>query len=370
MLVAPIIAVVNNAPKEAERREAPIDSYGPPPTGLSLPIAVYGTPAINNYPPPPPELPPPAPVPHKEYGVPVLKYGPPKVQVEYGPPQQSFNHIVHQEHNHHQQQSHQSQHQDASFFEQVKQHFGISKPVYGPPQNSYGPPPSTSYGPPNHHHAPSRPKPNYGPPPQKFYGPPKQSFGGPPKPMYGPPTQQQSQINTHYHHYHGPPPQPQYKRPSKPHQVYGAPLPQINKPAAVYGPPAPVYRPAGPVYRPPGQQFAKPPSNQYGAPSNHIDAPPTPPEIKCDGWRPIAGPAIPYNNNVQQSSYHQTEQSVDTSFVQANSNIQTNIIDGGLQLPVASAINFHSDGSGSSDYNIIKSEGIEVILLRSNFNLM
>lgn len=85
VLASPIYAVINKSPQEADRREAPLDTYGPPSQDIPLPAAIYGQPAVARYPPPPPDIPPPLPQPHREYGVPV-KYGPPKVQVEYGPP--------------------------------------------------------------------------------------------------------------------------------------------------------------------------------------------------------------------------------------------------------------------------------------------
>lgn len=391
-MVSPIYAVVNNAPKDAERREAPVDSYGPPPSEIALPAAIYGQPAINKYPPPPPDIPPPQ-IPHREYGVPILKYGPPKVQVEYGPP--SFAQSSNQNEIH--QQEHHNEHHDSSFFEQVKQHFGISKPIYGAP--------APSYGPPNQYHGPSRPKPIYGPPNQ-FYGPPKQQYSKP-KPSYGPPPQNhhQQQQNIHHHHYQQAPSfgaPPQFKRPpGKPAQTYGPPP---SKP--IYGPPSigPVYRPPTPVFRPPptqygppaalpsvpNKQYGPPPNSQYGVPqfhgqsSNSIEAPPTPPEIKCDGWRPIPGPAIPYSNGEQQynslqhSGHHSSSQTAynsQGSSNQVNVQIQNSISDGGLHLPVSSAVDFHQDSgtsigadlfsnagiiSGSNDFNIIKSEGIEV----------
>ncbi|XP_053692854.1 uncharacterized protein LOC128741232 [Sabethes cyaneus] len=241
-------AVVNG---DAQRREAPIaDSYGLPPSspgasGPEQPTPVYGAPAVAHYPPPPPDVPPPAPiVPHKEYGVPVQNFGPPKINIEYGPPAPSkpvFHHPP--------------------------------KPVYGPPQQSFPhPPPHHSYGPPHkkqssfldslfstfgfgggeehhqhHHHQP--PQPHYGPPPRPAYGPPAQAI---PKPIYGAPA-----------------------------------LPQ---PAPLYGPPPkPAYGPPKPVYGPPKPIFSAQQSFGHHS-SAHV--PPTPPEIKCDGWKPIAGPVI------------------------------------------------------------------------------
>lgn len=77
-LAVPIMAVLN----KVDRREVGFDTYGPPPReGPQLPTAVYGAPAVHKYPQLPPDLPPPV---SQEYGVPISKYGPPKVQVEYG----------------------------------------------------------------------------------------------------------------------------------------------------------------------------------------------------------------------------------------------------------------------------------------------
>lgn len=129
----PILAVVNSKSEtKIERREAPFDTYGPPPQqqGSSLPIAVYGAPAVNKYPPPPPDIPPPV---SQEYGVPVLKYGPPKVHIEYGPPiqtQQSHHH----HHQQQQQQFHRPQSNELSFLDQLKNSFGFSSS-----QSSYRP---------------------------------------------------------------------------------------------------------------------------------------------------------------------------------------------------------------------------------------
>lgn len=74
-LAVPIIAVIT---KSDLRREAGFDSYGPPPReGPQLPPSVYG-------------------VPGQPAGIPISKYGPPKVQVEYGipPPQQQQQYHV------------------------------------------------------------------------------------------------------------------------------------------------------------------------------------------------------------------------------------------------------------------------------------
>lgn len=93
MLAAPTFAVVNTKTEQKiERREAiPFETYGPPPLQQQqqqqhqpiLPTPIYGVPAnFAQYPSPPPGNPSPI-------AVPVLKYGPPKVHVEYGPPAHS-----------------------------------------------------------------------------------------------------------------------------------------------------------------------------------------------------------------------------------------------------------------------------------------
>lgn len=357
ILASPIYAVINKSPQEADRREAPIDTYGPPAQDIPLPAPIYGQPALARYPPPPPDIPPPIPQPHREYGVPVLKYGPPKVQVEYGPPPQHHEHHEH----HHNSNNH------GSFNEQVTQHFGISKPIYGPPPQSYGPP-AQSYGPP--------PKPSYGPP-KPLYGPPKQSYGppkqsyGPPKQSYGPPP---NQHNNHHHHQ----PAPVYGVPRpvfKPHKTYGPPRPQsIQKLPSNYGPPPFRPRPSnqygpppsnqyGPPPPPPSNQYGPPPplpSNQYGPPSSHGGIV-SPLKTNCDGWKPIPGPAIPYSNE-EQHHHH----AVSGSGYNADIDIhQHNTIDdGSLHLPTSNAIDFHND-LGLGEYNIVKSEGIEVIIKTS-----
>lgn len=66
----PTFAVINTNSKadtKIERREAPFETYGPPPVqaqqNIILPTPIYGAPAIAKYPPPPPDTLP------KEYGM-------------------------------------------------------------------------------------------------------------------------------------------------------------------------------------------------------------------------------------------------------------------------------------------------------------
>ncbi|XP_052868459.1 uncharacterized protein LOC128274340 [Anopheles cruzii] len=302
LLSATTSAVVNNG-NEAQRREAPLaDSYGPPPaTGPELPVPVYGTPAVAHYPAPPPDVPPP-PVPHKEYGVPVQNYGPPNVNIEYGPPPPKpvfypHHKPVHQFHGGpppHPKKS-------SSFLEQLFSTFG-----FGGGSDDSAPHP-------HHHHAP---KPVYGPPPHlgPAYGPPPPPA---PKPVYGPPV---------------PAPQPLYGPPPGPAPLYGPPKPG-------YGPPP------GPVQSGFSIQSAQ---SAFGHQHHHhsasVHAPPTPPEIKCDGWKPIAGPVVQPEVHAPESSYgpppsgdflgnHQHASAVDSGDI-------------GLQLPKlehGAAFNAHSE---------------------------
>lgn len=361
VLASPIYAVINKPPQDADRREAALDTYGPPAQDIQLPAPIYGLPAVARYPPPPPDIPPLPPQPHREYGVPV-KYGPPKVQVEYGPPPPPPQQQHHEHHHHH---HHNNDNNHGSFHQQVTQHFGISKPNYGPPSQSYGPPPRPSYGPPKQSYGP--PKQSYGPPKQSYgppkqsYGPPKQSYGPPqqhfelPKPSYGPPPSHQ---HNHHHHQQQPPPAP---RPVfKPHKTYGPPRPQsIQKPPSNYGPPPfrprPAPLPSNQYGPPPSNQYGPPPSNQYGVPSSSGGII-SPLKTNCDGWKPIPGPAIPYSNEEQHQYHHHA---VSGGGYSADIHQHNTIDDGSLHLPTSSAIDFHNE-LGLGDFNIVKSEGIEV----------
>ncbi|GAB0100324.1 hypothetical protein DMENIID0001_163490 [Sergentomyia squamirostris] len=309
-LVAPIGGVVND---KAQRRDAPIlDSYGPPPSGgenIGLPVPVYGVPdapAIQ-YPAPPPDIPPPPP--SQQYGVPILKYGPPKVQVEYGPPLPSFKPI---QHHHHKQIFHQAPQQDYSFFDQIKSSLGFSsaKPIYGPP------PP----------HKPHFPKPSYGPPPSPPVSFSHQSF---------------SSGGSSYHHSN------QYLAPPSPSFA--------SKPSSSYGPPS--------LGRPLGPQFG---GHHHGSSS----IPPTPPEIRCDGWKPIPGPAIqPIQSIHPETSYGPPASGIPHS-APADHGRENHIHHediGGLELPHAEhSVQFHGDlggfghGGGGADISVIKSNSFEL----------
>lgn len=309
LLIAPALAVLNKSP---ERREAPFDTYGPPPSDHhGLPPPVYGVPTgpVHRYPPPPPDIPPPQ-------GIPVLKYGPPKVHVEYGPPPQQHHH-----HHHHQSKPYFGPPKKVSFFDQVKSSFGFGQNnfglrppshSYGPPKQSYGPPPQFNHGPsfinhgPSIHHSHHVPSHSYGPP-QQSYGPPAQSYGPPP---------------------------PQFQKPLVQH----------------LGPPSLSYAP----------NFGGHSSFSSGS-SGFI----APPEIKCDGWRPIPGPAIQGNDHHHQHQQIHGDGLPETSYSAPLNTlglgaIEEQHVEVGIQLPHhESAQNFLGE-LGATDVNIVKSEGIEV----------
>ncbi|XP_049548647.1 uncharacterized protein LOC125959760 [Anopheles darlingi] len=284
LLLTTASAVVNNASQDAERREAPLvaDTYGPPSASAgSLPAPVYGAPAAAHYPPPPPDVPPAAPsvqIPHKEYGVPVQSYGPPNnVNIEYGPPAPALPlPPVHKPIYHHKPQYHGPPpghpKKSASFLEQLFSTFGFGggssdEGHHGhhgppPPPHSYHHAPKPVYGPPSGHIAPS-----YGPPAPAPVAP--KPFYGPPAPQYGPPSLA------------APAPRP----------VYAAPPPKPS-----YGPP--LVHSGFSVVQSGGHSF-----NHHHHHQSPVHAPPTPPEIKCDGWKPIAGPVVQPEVHAPESSY-------------------------------------------------------------------
>ncbi|XP_023718305.1 proline-rich extensin-like protein EPR1 [Cryptotermes secundus] len=266
--------------------------YGPP---RGPPSSSYGPPTIGSggggggkdhvdviYAPPPPDPPQPPPGLYASSkpssGKPSSSYGPPSgggnltpPGPSYGPPSSS---------SYRPQKPPKPVYGPPSKFQSSSFSFGSHsfdsskgpKSIYGPPKPSYGPPPKPVYGPPPKPVYGAPPKPVYGPPPKPAYGPPpKPAYGPPPKPIYGPPPKP----------VYGPPPKPVYGPPPKP--VYGPP------PKPEYGPPPipkPVYRPPS---RPSSAYGAPPaPSGSYGPPPG-VGAPPTPPEIKYDGWQPIPG---------------------------------------------------------------------------------
>ncbi|KAH8267120.1 hypothetical protein KR018_008334, partial [Drosophila ironensis] len=251
--------------KELKRREAGFDTYGPPPR----PAPQYGPPHQQQH------------VPHREYGVPqqipFREYGPPALK--YGPPKLNFL------------GGGGGGGGGGGLHEQIKTHFGVPKPFYGPPHiqhkpaQQYGPPPP-KYGPP----PPPQPAPQYGPPPPKpapQYGPPPPQ----PAPQYGPPPPLKIQ------HRPAPqygPPKPQYGPPPPPQPLpspHAAPLfKPAHQPATSYGPPA-----SGPLNLPPKPIYDAPPPN-YGPPPLPVALPGPPPAttiILSGGGGGHSGPSGP-----------------------------------------------------------------------------
>ncbi|XP_061397132.1 trithorax group protein osa-like, partial [Musca vetustissima] len=292
-------------------------------------LLAYSAQAIQNQ--PGPSYGPPQRFPHREYGVPqkmpFREYGPPALK--YGPPKLNFIGGG---------SSSSSSSSSSSLHEQIKTHFGVPKPFYGPPHKpaqQYGPPPKQQYGPP----PPTQPKPQYGPPKPQYGPPPPQKIQHIPASSYGPPPKQQ----------YGPPP-PQALPLVQPGPLF---KPQQHQPATSYGPP-----PSGPLNQPPKQSYGPPPGN-YGPPplpnfqkieettiilgnnqngqahhqhhhhgqangqqqvqiqidaSGHthsISGSQAPFHTACDGWKPIPAPAGAYveNNHIDtQSGYSQVSQ--------------------------------------------------------------
>lgn len=284
----------------------PADTYGLPVRSNSgLPIPVYGIPNGPGkniiYPALPPDIPPRLP------SIPSGAYGPPKPV--YGPPLKL-----------HPPTHHKSRFNKPNFLPFHHKNFKSPRPSYGiPPPNfvpkqQYGPPPPV-YGP---------PLPIYSPP-TPVYGPPGPSFGIP-TPVYGPPKI----------------PKPAYGPPLKPNYISPKPLFKIHKPnhdlikinsqfgspLATYGPPH-----TGPLFSLPSNTYGLPPV-QYGPPVSQFGhsaiqyvapepvlhghphpgapAPPTPPDIKYDGWQPIPGlVAHPHGGGHHQHQQQHQQQYVD-----------------------------------------------------------
>ncbi|XP_001809624.1 uncharacterized protein LOC100142093 [Tribolium castaneum] len=244
-------SVSSASEQEAKRRDAPLsDTYGAPlsgggidsyvpsgPSNPGLPIPVYGVPDApsNNivYPAPPPDIPPPLPQISSSYGVPFKTYGPPQLinnfdlghSTDFVPPPPPTKYLP-----------------------PIRSHKPFSAPKLPRPRPHYGPPQKPIF-------VPKLPKPNYGPP-KSVYGPPKQPLFVPQKTNF---KQQSVTIVTV--------PSNNYGVPNLGHGQDAF----ISPPAAIghghYGPPDPV-----PHAPPPG-----------------VPAPPTPPDIKYDGWQPIPG---------------------------------------------------------------------------------
>lgn len=215
----------------------PSDDYGPP-LGSSAkgPAPVYGPPELVGdhgptpvYPPPPPDVPPPP----AAYGPPLSSYGPPR---NVKPPKQTFAPPL-------------SPLPAKLAFASLKLHH------HGPPKQQYGPP--------------------YSPFPPSFR---------PPKPHYGPPFKFATSLpNTHYVPVgskpgsHGPAiPLSFDTYEVLPQKVAVQFVPQSTN--HDHGPPPLA---AADLYGPPPPPVVVPPPG--------VPAPPTPPDIKYDGWQPIAG---------------------------------------------------------------------------------
>ncbi|XP_014485150.1 PREDICTED: methyl-CpG-binding domain protein 6-like isoform X2 [Dinoponera quadriceps] len=272
------------------------EEYGPP-SGFNGPAPVYGPPELVGnlgptavYPPPPAELPPPV------YGVPVVSYGLPAPL----PPPRSIK---------------------PQYVAPLKQSFTLlstsllPKPSYGPPKLHYGLPKQHFTSFPQFR----LPKPQYTPA-LKFvgtssqYGPFKAGHG-PPIPIsletYGPPPPKLAiQFNPLANDEYGPPPAPQ---------------PQ-------YGPPA------GDLYEPP------PPAPPPGVP-----APPTPPDIKYDGWQPIAGLASSPNQSGPPTDTYGPPTEAKRNYAKGSSSSGTHLSHASLSVPTDS--NVPSDSYGVPIHN-------------------
>lgn len=108
----------------------------------------------------------------------MLQYGPPKVQIEYGPPPaHSVQQIQNGNHHHHQIVNHGQN--SLSFFDQIKQSLGFGSNTQ---QNYASHQPHAQYGPP-----PQAPVNHFVPPKvhTKYGVPPKQNFFSKPPAVYG-----------------------------------------------------------------------------------------------------------------------------------------------------------------------------------------
>ncbi|KAH8385787.1 hypothetical protein KR093_000351, partial [Drosophila rubida] len=285
------------------KRQAGLERYGPP----LRPASQYEQPPLKH-------------IPHHEYGVPqqipFREYGPPALK--YGPPSLNFLGGG----------SSSSALSSGSLHEQIKKHFGVPVPFYGPPhiQNKPGP----QYGPPP-------------PPPSESYEPPKSQYGPPlSAPQYGPPKQRYG--------FSTPPSRPQFAVPQPLPAPHPAPLfKPAHQPATSYGPPAsgPLNLPPKPAYEPP-PNYGPPPlpislpgpqlSNFHSVPVSsgeplhkvhiQIDASghthsvsgfQVPFHTACDGWKPIPAPI---GANIGQH-YIETQDYSSTNINQGHSQVNT-----------------------------------------------
>ncbi|KRG07385.1 uncharacterized protein Dmoj_GI14136, isoform C [Drosophila mojavensis] len=295
-------AVLNG--NDVNRRETGLDLYGSPPrptphfshTLHQVPHREYGVPQQ---------------IPFRDYSLPILKYGPPKLDNFGGGSGLSTN----------------------GLHEQIKTHFGVPKPFYGPPHSQYRP--TTEYGIPQK-------APHYGSPPKSF--PQLLKIQHRPVPQYAAPPK---------HKFFTRPVSPQLLPVSHSAQLFNP----SHHPATSYGPPAsgPSNLPAKPAYETPPNYGPPPlPINVPGpqstdfshAPattiilnnsgvqqlsSDPIDSPfkqveiqidasghthsvtgsQTPFHTACDGWKPIPTPIGTYiekNHIVTQSGYSHVDQ--------------------------------------------------------------
>ncbi|XP_015511311.2 trithorax group protein osa [Neodiprion lecontei] len=252
--------------------------------------------------------------------------------------------------------------------------------LYGPPPGpprfhgpapAYGPPPSAPvYGPP----PPRKPKPSYGPP-KPQYGPPKPQYG-PPKQQYGPPKQQYGPPAPGYEGPPPPPPSIKYGPPPKIRNQYGPPKsghgPPIPISVETYGPPkkevsisfnsGPPQDNYGPPPPPPPSvqiplRQAHPPQQQYGPPPG-VPAPPTPPDIKYDGWQPIAGlvgtPSegghAGYGSSSSYSSSSSSSSSSSYSHSHSHSHSSSSSADGEFQSDILTGARYPAGNVPSDSY--------------------
>lgn len=195
---------------------------------------------------------------------------------------------------------------------------------YGAPFKTYGPPqpinhinlspPPLKYGPPIRPpkpFRPPRPRPQYGPPKPVFIPKHPKPIYGPPKTIYGPPK--------------GPLFAPHKNNFKQQQSVTVVTLPNLNfdKPDGHYGPPDPI---------------------PHGPPHPGVPAPPTPPDIKYDGWQPIPGLV----SRPPSGSYGVPESQHGNEDLHFNSDFTPPPV-GGL------ALNQYSEHSGANSYN---SQGI------------
>lgn len=256
--------------------------------------------------------------------------------------------------------------------------------TYGPPDaDSYLPSspsnfglPSPVYGVPN---SPSNGVIYPGPPPDVPPLPQQNYFSGPPKPVYGPPTGTLQRL-----------PKPFVSVPFKaPKPSYGPPRPfkfgykqkPFFIPKPTYGPPRLNHHGhPKPVYGPP--KFSSPPKSVYGPPKlpakatnfggqpphPNIPAPPTPPDIKYDGWRPIISAVLK-----PASDGHVVQQGGDLEF---SGDFAQHVEQGAGGIPfnfdsteVVGVQDDHSISlglaaagidSGANDHQVVKSVGYEI----------